>query len=98
MPIGSVVSYRDYPKPYFSRLYETNKAGRGTFPLSLRAALLDDICFICEYNTSPAFYAPPVDNTAGFAPRTPVDDYFLESGSIEVNEFIRLKILDLYCA
>jgi len=89
---------RDHHEPYFSDLYKNEEAGPGAFPLSLQSALPSDLCSICDCHALPAFYAPTVNYASEFPPRPRVKDIYPGPDSVDMNEFMRQAILDIYCA
>ena len=89
---------RNHHEPYFSDLYKMNEAGPGAFPLSLKNALPSDLCSICDCNASPAFYAPSVNYASELPPRPHVKDIYPGPDSVDMNEFMRQTLLDVYCA
>jgi len=89
---------RDHHEPYFSDLYRNEEAGPGAFPLSLQSALPSDLCSICDCHASPAFYAPSVNYASELPPRPHVKDIYPGPDSVDMNEFMRQAILDIYCA
>ena len=88
----------DHHEPYFSDLYKNNEAGPGAFPLSLQSALPSDLCSICDCHATPAFYAPSVNYASELPPRPHVKDIYPGPDSVDMNEFMRQTILDIYCA
>ncbi|MCJ1307950.1 Galactosylgalactosylxylosylprotein 3-beta-glucuronosyltransferase 2 [Agyrium rufum] len=89
---------RDHHEAFFSDLYKRNEAGPGAFPLSLQNALPSDLCSICDCHASPAFYAPSVNYAAELAPRPHMTDIYPGPDKVDMNEFMRQTILDMYCA
>jgi hypothetical protein len=89
---------RDHHEPYFSNLYKNKEAGPGAFPLSLQSALPSDLCSMCDCHASPAFYAPSVNYASEFPPRPRVKDIYPGPDSVDMSEFMRQAILDIYCA
>ena len=89
---------RGYHEPYFSDLYKNKEAGPGAFPLSLQRALPSDLCSICDCHASPAFYAPSVNYASELPSRPHVQDVYPDPDSVDMNEFMRQAILDIYCA
>ena len=82
---------------YFSNLYKAGKADSGVFPLDVQSSLPTEFCSICNCDAAPAFYAPSPDYVSQFSPRSEVKDIYGHK-DIDVNEFMRQTILDLYCA
>ena len=84
-------------EPYFSGLYEAGKASHGVFPFDIQRSLPHDYCSICNCDAAPAFYAPSPEYASQFPPRPYLEEIYGPKG-VEVNEFMRQTILDLYCA
>lgn len=89
---------RDHHEPYFSDLYKNKEAGPGAFPLTLQSALPSDLCSICDCHATPGFYAPSVNYASELPPRPHVKDIYPGADSVDMNEFMRQTILDIYCA
>ena len=89
---------RDHHEPYFSDLYKMEKAAPGAFPLGLQSALPSDLCSICDCHATPAFYAPSVNYASELPPRPHVKDIYPGPDRVDMNEFMRQTILDIYCA
>jgi hypothetical protein len=83
-------------KPFFADFYKDNKATPGTFPLQLPAESHSDFCSICDCHATPTFYSPSPDSK--FAPRPLAQDIQPSRHTIDVNEYARKAILDMYCA
>ena len=84
-------------RPYFSNMYEVGKAGPGVFPSNVQSSMTYDFCSICNCDTAPAFYSPSPVHASQFSPRPEVQDVYGPKG-VDINEFMRLTILDMYCA
>ncbi|MCJ1479308.1 RNA polymerase II subunit A C-terminal domain phosphatase [Lambiella insularis] len=89
---------RDHHEAYFSDLYKNKEAGPGAFPLTLQSALPSDLCSICDCHATPGFYAPSVNYASELPPRPHVKDIYPGPDSVDMNEFMRQTILDIYCA
>ena len=88
------------PEPFFQSLYEKNLAAPAQFPHYLETARPTDFCSLCDCTASPAYYSPNLEMQAnlGFAPR-PLDTHIHPTpDTVDVNEFVRLSMLDIYCA
>lgn len=83
--------------PYFANLYESNKAGPGNFPMIVDAVPSDDLCSVCACDVTPPFYAP-LPAFSDMPPRPLEQHVWPDTGSIDLNEFMRLTLLDMYCA
>jgi hypothetical protein len=84
------------PKPFFADLYKEKKAAPGTFPLQLPTESHSDFCSICDCHAEPTFYSP--NPNSKFAPRPLVEDVQPSRDYIDLNEYARKSILDIYCA
>ena len=89
---------RGHHEPYFADLYKNKEAGPAAFPLNLQSALPSDLCSICDCHASPAFYAPSVRYQSELPPRPHVKDIYPGPDQVDMNEFMRQTILDIYCA
>lgn len=98
-------------EPYFSPLYRnglatvgtfpiqvsTDKSGLATYPPHIASELSYDYCSICDCHATPTFYAPSDKLSPQFPPRPRVNDVRPSSYTVEVNEYVREMILDIYC-
>ncbi|KAF4548486.1 Hypothetical protein D9617_27g044530 [Elsinoe fawcettii] len=87
-------------KPFFERLYENEVATPGRYPVYLESARPTDVCTICNCQAAVPYYMPNAQTSAafGFPPRPHSTDVHPTSDEVDVNEFIRLALLDIYCA
>jgi hypothetical protein len=83
-------------KPYFADFYKNNKAALGTFPLQVPTEFYDDFCSICDCHAKPPFYSPHLQSK--LAPRPLVADVQPTPKTVDVNEYMRKTLLDMYCA
>ncbi|KAI1621170.1 nucleotide-diphospho-sugar transferase [Exophiala viscosa] len=88
------------PEPFFHSLYEKNLAAQAQFPSYLEPALQSDFCSICDCQAAPSYYSPSIEIqiTSGFPPRPLDKDVHPTSDTVDVNEYVRRAILDIYCA
>ncbi|TKX23061.1 putative glycosyltransferase family 43 protein [Elsinoe australis] len=86
--------------PFFEQLYEDEIAGPGRFPVQLASAQPTDLCTLCDCGAAVPFYAPNAQASANFGlpSRPPATDVYPTPDTVDVNEFICLTILDIYCA
>lgn len=105
LPSSSVISSAAWSnsartQPFFRPLYKKKFASTAEYPTYLESAMPTDFCSICDCQASPSYYAPSTElgATSGFPPRPRQIDIHPTSNTIDVNEFIRLAILDIYCA
>ena len=82
---------------YFHELYKTSMASPGVFPYELKGTLVSDRCSICDCSVVPNIYNPAPE-AVEFFPRARHDDVFLDNNQINMNEYMRQTILDLYCS
>lgn len=83
-------------KPFFADLYKENKATPGTFPLQLPTESHSNFCSICDCHATPTFYSP--SQHSKFAPRPLTEEIRPSRNTIDINEYARKTILDIYCA
>jgi hypothetical protein len=83
-------------KPFFADFYENNKAAPATFPLQIPNESYNDFCSICDCHAIPPFYSP--NPHSKLAPRPRVKDVQPNSHTVDINEYMRKTILDMYCA
>ena len=83
-------------RPFFANLYENRQAEIGSFPVESPARLSNDRCSICNCHASPNNYDPAPDSA--FPPRARAEDIYLEDGKVDMNEFMRQALLDIYCS
>ncbi|KAI4148616.1 MAG: hypothetical protein LQ340_005025 [Diploschistes diacapsis] len=83
-------------KSYFSELYASGDVHPGLFPPESTGGLTMDRCSICNCNAIPNNYDPSPD--LQFSPRARKEDIYLEDGTVDMNEFMRQALLDIYCS
>ena len=83
-------------KPYFSQHYESGTAKSGDFPFQAFGGLPEDRCSICNCHAAPNNYDPAPDSI--FPPRARAEDIYLSDGKVDMNEFMRQALLDIYCS
>ena len=83
-------------KSYFSALYDSGEARPGSFPFEASAGLPKDRCSICNCDAAPNHYDPSPNSP--FPPRARKEDIYLEDGKVDMNEFMRQSLLDIYCS
>lgn len=94
---GDKIHTNTVHRAYFKDLYSRNQAGPGAFPLTLATAPPDSFCSICSCEVSPPFYAPWSDFFANS--RRPLEQHVYPTrDSVDLNEFMRQTLLDIYCA
>jgi hypothetical protein len=100
-----------YQEPYFVGLYRGGLASPGTFPMQVSndksnlatyppqvaAELSSDYCSICNCHATPTFYRPSSELQPPYPPRPHLQDVRPSPLNIEVNEYVREMILDIYC-
>jgi hypothetical protein len=82
---------------YFSELYSSGKAKPGVYPYEFKGTLPTDRCSICNCDVTPNIYEP-AKASVEYAPRARYEDVYRADGSVELNEFMRQTILDVYCS
>ena len=97
-PPRTVRSTNSNDDSYFSSLYKTGRANPGTFPYELAGALPKDRCSICNCDVTPNYYDPSPELAAEYAPRARHNDIYLSQDSVDLNEFMRQTLLDIYCS
>ena len=83
-------------RAFFSDLYESGRARPGSFPLESPAGLSNDRCSICNCHAAPNNYDP--SPSSSFPPRARTEDIYLPDGKVDLNEFMRQALLDVYCS
>lgn len=94
----NILSSSGNKNSYFADLYESGRAHPGAFPYDLAGALPKNRCSICNCDVTPNYYDPSPELATEYAPRARHNDIYLGQDNVDLNEFMRQTILDIYCS
>ena len=85
-------------RSYFASYELGESSNHATFPAAIEGAYPIDLCDICNCHVMPSHYAPSPYLEHGLSLRPLLQHIRPNIDSVDVNEFVRLAILDMYCA